>query len=155
MNVKKAAGIVGIILAGILMALGFASATPDKYIRTWGEGAMHEYVGGDAYNFIIEASLRGGEIAGAKTAKAVYFAAAGILFVLSLSFLADDKGKDEIRSDISSAKHEIREVQTAMAQKDKAPAGQQEQQLSSSTVIIEPKEETLPENGDNKTEENE
>ena len=45
---------------------------------------MEEYVGGDAYNFIIEASLRGGEIAGATVSKTVCFAAAGIALVMAL-----------------------------------------------------------------------
>ncbi|MBQ9324590.1 MAG: hypothetical protein IJ246_02345 [Clostridia bacterium] len=60
---------------------------------------MKEYVGGDAYNYIIEAALRGGEIAGAKIIKAVYFAAAGIITILSLSFLTRDDGKGEIQCD--------------------------------------------------------
>lgn len=34
----------------------------------------NEYVGGDAYNFIIEAALRGGQISGAKVTKCVYVA---------------------------------------------------------------------------------
>ena len=55
---------------------------------------MYEYVGGDAYNYIVEASLRGGEISGALTAKAIYFGIAGILLILSLSFLDSDDKKD-------------------------------------------------------------
>ena len=89
---KKTAGAIGIILAIVFLILGFTSTTPDKYIKSYGEGKMYEYVGGDAYNYIIEASLRGGEIAGAKTARAVYFAVAGILFVLSVAFLQSGDG---------------------------------------------------------------
>lgn len=70
---------------------------------------MQEYVGGDAYNFIIEASLRGGEISGALTAKAIYFAAAGILAVLSVSFLKSDDRTDEIRSDIQSVQMDVKD----------------------------------------------
>ena len=95
---KKTAGIAGLILAVVLLILGFTSVSPDKYIRSYGDKKMYEYVGGDAYNYIIEASLRGGEIAGAKAAKAIYFAAAGILFVLSLSFLTMESGKNEKES---------------------------------------------------------
>ena len=145
---KKAAGIVGIILAGILLVLGFISATPDKYIKSYGDDKMYEYVGGDAYNYIIEASLRGGEIAGAKTAKAIYFAAAGILFVLSLSFLTTDEGKDEIRSDICAVKNEIKDAQKAFVQSNEAFTDQQKQQLSSLKTIIELQEKALGNNSD-------
>ena len=145
---KKAAGIVGIILAGILLVLGFISATPDKYIKSYGDDKMYEYVGGDAYNYIIEASLRGGEIAGAKTAKAIYFAAAGILFVLSLSFLTTDEGKDEIRSDIGAVKNEIKDAQKAFVQSNEAFTDQQKQQLSSLKTIIELQEKALGNNSD-------
>ena len=139
---KKVAGIIGIILAAILLVLGFVSTTPDKYIKSYGDGKMYEYVGGDAYNYIIEASLRGGEIAGAKTAKAIYFAAAGILFVLSLSFLATDEGKDEIRSDIGTVQNEIRNAQKALAQSNDTLTNQ----LSSLKSILELQEKAFNDN---------
>ena len=104
---KKTVGIVGFVLAIVFLILGFCSATPDKYIKSYGDGRMHEYVGGDAYNYIIEASLRGGEIAGAKTAKAIYFCAAGILAVLSLSFITADEEKKGIRNAVSSLRHDV------------------------------------------------
>ena len=100
---KKRAGIAGVILALVFLILGFCSNAPDKYIKYYGEGKMYEYVGGDAYNFIIEASLRGGEISGAITAKAIYFGVAGILFIISLSFLgADNKGEDKAHGIVNS-----------------------------------------------------
>ena len=99
-----------IILTVVFLVLGFTSTTPDKYIKSYGNGKMYEYVGGDAYNYIIEASLRGGEIAGAKTARAVYFAAAGILFVLSVSFLKMEEGKEETGDDIGGAGKETMEA---------------------------------------------
>ena len=142
MIMKKVAGIIGIILAAILLILGFLSTTPDKYIKSYGDGKMYEYVGGDAYNYIIEASLRGGEIAGAKTAKAIYFAAAGILFVLSLSFLATDEGKDEIRSDIGTVQNEIRNAQKALAQSNDTLTNQ----LSSLKSILELQEKAFNDN---------
>lgn len=142
MIMKKVAGIIGIILAAILLVLGFVSTTPDKYIKSYGDGKMYEYVGGDAYNYIIEASLRGGEIAGAKTAKAIYFAAAGILFVLSLSFLATDEGKDEIRSDIGTVQNEIRNAQKALAQSNDTLTNQ----LSSLKSILELQEKAFNDN---------
>lgn len=104
---KKAAGITGFILAALFLILGFCTNTPDKYIKSYGEGKMYEYVGGDAYNFIIEASLRGGEIAGAKTAKAIYFGVAGIIAVLSISFITSNEDEKEIQNAISSVRHSM------------------------------------------------
>ena len=100
---KKAAGYLGIILAIVFVILAFATPVPDKYIKSYGTGKMYEYVGGDAYNFIIEASLRGGEIAGAQTSKAIYFGVAAILAVLSCSFLTADS-KAALKTDFTNIK---------------------------------------------------
>ena len=84
---RRFVGIVGLLVAIALLVAGFCIAVPDKYIPSWkdlDEGGMEEYVGGDAYNFIIEAGLRGGEIAGATISKAVCFAASGIALILAL-----------------------------------------------------------------------
>ncbi len=103
---KKAAGVIGIILSVVFLVLAFTTQIPDKHIKSYGNDRMKEYVGGDAYNFIIEASLRGGEIAGAHTTKALYFGISAILGVLSFAFL--DVGSSEtIRSDLSSLRNEV------------------------------------------------
>ena len=57
---KKAAGVVGLILVAVFLVLGFTSTTPDKYIKSYGDDKMYEYVGGDAYNYIIEVNTPGG-----------------------------------------------------------------------------------------------
>ena len=63
---------VGCLVIGIiLLIVGLGVSIPSDHIISYG---MTEYVGGDAYNFIIEASLRGGKIAGAMIAKCVYIA---------------------------------------------------------------------------------
>lgn len=111
---KKVAGVVGLVLVAIFLILGFTSTAPDKYIKSYGDNKMYEYVGGDAYNYIIEASLRGGEIAGAMTAKAIYFGVAGILLVLSIAFLCADEGSVETRSEISNTRNAIKNVETAI-----------------------------------------
>ncbi len=103
---KKAAGISGLVLAVVFMILGFTTAAPDKYIKSYGTGKMTEYVGGDAYNFIIEASLRGGEISGALTAKAVYFATAALLGIVSLSLLEPDQ-TEMIRKALSALEKKL------------------------------------------------
>lgn len=61
---------VAFLVIGIIMiALGMSMSIPSGYISSY---AMTEYVGGDAYNFIIEACIRGGEIAGAQISRCVY-----------------------------------------------------------------------------------
>lgn len=109
---KKKAGITAIILAVFFLIMGFVSAAPGKYIKSYGDGSMYEYVGGDAYNYIIEASLRGGEISGAKTARAIYFGAAGILLVLSVLFLSPDEGKEKIYREVYALHHSLNEMKT-------------------------------------------
>lgn len=87
---KKIAGIVGMVLACLFVLMAVNTAIPDKYISSYGANRMTEYVGGDAYNYIIEASLRGGEIAGAYITRAIYFAVAALLVVISLACFATD-----------------------------------------------------------------
>ena len=45
---------------------------------------LKKYVGGDAYNAIIEASIRGGEISGAKICKTMYISSGIITISLGL-----------------------------------------------------------------------
>lgn len=86
---KKLVSMIGLALAILFALLAYQTEIPDKYISSWGYKAMHEYVGGDAYNYIIEASLRGGEISGAYTQRAIYYAAAAVLGLISLLGLVD------------------------------------------------------------------
>lgn len=68
-----------IILGILFIIFGLALPIPEKHIGTWNTfrgnewtaDKYTEYVGGNAYNIIIEASLRGGIIAGRTTAKAI------------------------------------------------------------------------------------
>ncbi len=48
--------------------------------RTFSFSSIEEYVGGDAYNAMIEASIRGGEIAAAEMSKTV-FICSGVLTI--------------------------------------------------------------------------
>ena len=68
------------IIAGLSLILAsFFVSVPTREIS-----APTRYVGGDAYNFIIEASIRGGEIAGAKTTRALYLVGGIVVFFGSL-----------------------------------------------------------------------
>lgn len=72
---------VGCLIIGIvLFFVGLGTRVPRTYINSY---VMNEYVGGDAYNFIIEASLRGGQIAGACASKAIYIAVGLLIACLS------------------------------------------------------------------------
>ena len=138
---KKAAGIVGIILSVVFLVMGFISNAPDKYIKSYGDNKMYEYVGGDAYNYIIEAALRGGEISSAKTSRAIYFGAAGILLVISLSFLTTDEDKERISNQLSNIRDEVKDIQKAVHQDRESSVSQQQEQtepLKSSTEQNEP-----------------
>lgn len=101
-NAKKVA-VLGIVLSLILIIVGLAIRIPKKEISFFhaDDNGYTEYVGGDAYNFIIEASLRGGEIAGCKAEKAIFISSGCILLVFSLFKL------DKAKSDISKIKTEI------------------------------------------------
>lgn len=81
----KNIAIIGIILSAVLILAGLIIETPDKKIGySYSKNGYEEYVGGDAYNYIIEASLRGGEIAGAKAQKAIFISAGSVLLIISL-----------------------------------------------------------------------
>ena len=79
---KKTVYVIGLVLAGIFLLLGIVSAPPSASIDYY--GGYKTYVGGDAYNYIIEATFRAGKIAGAVASRAVYLSAAGLLLFASL-----------------------------------------------------------------------
>lgn len=82
--VSKASGYV---LSLVFLILGISAYVPSKTIPMgYYHSGYTEYVGGDAYNIMIEASLRAGEISGGEAKKAVFYAASGILFFLTLAF---------------------------------------------------------------------
>ena len=100
---RKTVAIIGILIASLLLCLGVFTKVPQKEISFYnfdGNG-YEEYVGGDAYNIQIEASLRGGEIAGAKAARSTYFSGAALALILSLSLLAKEPKNKDTRKNIN------------------------------------------------------
>lgn len=91
---KNISSIIGIVIALILFIAGMATEVPSRSIGY----DYREYVGGDAYNFIIEASIRGGEIAGAETRKAVMVSASAIIFVISILGIKSEKKANGIQT---------------------------------------------------------
>ena len=90
---KKGGAVAAIVLGVILIVLGIVIRIPSKELTTYklleGEySVIDEYVGGDAYNYIIGASLVAGNIAAAKISKAI-FIAVGVL-VMCIGLIANN-----------------------------------------------------------------
>ena len=81
MEQKKtdAIAVVLVIVGAILLYAGLTYDIPSREFSFY---SIKEYVGGDAYNGIIEASIRGGEIAGATITKAIYTCSGIIVMAL-------------------------------------------------------------------------
>ncbi len=80
---------------GLLLSIGFFVMANEAKIpsRSLHVGIFEEYVGGDAYNYIMEANLISGEIAAARITQAIYYSTSGILFLLSLGMMVSWQGK--------------------------------------------------------------
>lgn len=81
--------ILGIISAIAVIIVGIFLPVPEKRISpySFSDEGYYEYVGGDAYNIQIEASLRGGIIAGRTVAKAVLISVGTLqLFIVLISY---------------------------------------------------------------------
>jgi hypothetical protein len=76
---------IGIIAGIILIIISLTIEIPSRRFSFY---EVEKYVGGDAYNAVIEASIRGGEIAGASASKAIYRVGGIIILVFSLIFCA-------------------------------------------------------------------
>lgn len=134
----RTAANLGILISIIFLCLGFFSSAPSKEIDYYnydGNG-YKEYVGGDAYNIQIEASLRGGIIAGKVTARAVYFSAAGLTFVISLMGLA--KSNNESEQNTKTNTPENKNSDDNISQKEDAEYEHNEEK-ESETVLLEEK----------------
>ncbi len=71
-----------LILIGIILLInGFRMDIPSREFTFYN---LKEYVGGDAYNAMIEASIRGGEISGVMTTRAIYICSGIITISLGL-----------------------------------------------------------------------
>lgn len=74
----------------------------DYYLFDKTYSAIDEYVGGDAYNFIIGASLVAGRMSGAMVSRSVYIAGGLICICIGVMMMAKDKETD-IRQTASAA----------------------------------------------------
>ena len=116
---RKTNSTIIILIGTVLFFIGLFTKVPSKELTTHSalsnnHSVIEEYVGGDAYNYIIGASLIGGEISGAKTQKAV-FISIGLLILsiglLSLSRNSNNKLNEPNETAIpSSLKDDIYEI---------------------------------------------
>lgn len=92
----KKAMLILIMAGSILTILGVTHEVPEKRFYF---SNITEYVGGDAYNAMIEASLRGGEIAGEKVVKALYICSGIITISIGVVGYAMFEEKKEVSVD--------------------------------------------------------
>lgn len=90
----KASQVLGIILAAALIIFSAVYPVPEKYVNvsssryaydySWSENKGAEYLGGDAYNYQVEASLKAGYMSGVLAMKSITFVGGLLLFFLTL-----------------------------------------------------------------------
>lgn len=96
---KKKASVLVCVIGLVLLLIGVFMPVPGKLLTTYDSldgkssdysdekyNAIEEYVGGDAYNYIVGAALEGGEIAGVRSQKAIFIT--GGLIIISLGVLS-------------------------------------------------------------------
>lgn len=101
---KKRISIIITLVGIILFIIGFFIKVPNKELTTYSflsddRSVIEEYVGGDAYNYIIGASLIGGEISGAKTQKAIFISIGLLIASVGLLSLSYSRNNDSIEDD--------------------------------------------------------
>ena len=91
----KAVRFVGIVIAVAMIIFGLVYALPEKEVQVsgyrdkgWAYEYGIEYVGGDAYNYQIESSLKAGYYTGVVTMKSICVVGGILLLFLSLYSLA-------------------------------------------------------------------
>lgn len=97
--------VFSIIISMAMFGTGLFFPMPEKelevssysYSTNWGKSGI-EYVGGDAYNYQMEASLTAGWVSGVMAFKGILIASGLILFALTIMLEAKS---DEIKSQAS------------------------------------------------------
>jgi len=86
--------VLGILIAISLILFGILYPVPEKYVDVksgrnayyseWSDNYGAEYLGGDAYNYQVEASLKAGYFSGTMTLKSLTFVSGILLFFMSI-----------------------------------------------------------------------
>lgn len=103
-------GLIPLIAGIVLLVCGLSTQTPGMALTTYKSlngastsgyamdnrySSIDEYVGGDAYNFIIGASLISGQVSGAMTQKAIYVTGGVMLICAGLMFMLSGLKKEK------------------------------------------------------------
>lgn len=117
---RRTASILVIAIGVAFVAIGLLIAVPGDHLTTYrslageaGYSYIEEYVGGDAYNYIIGASLVAGHIAGTLTMKAVFVVGGALASCIGLLCLASthraEKQTAQHAEDTESPAHTTKE----------------------------------------------
>lgn len=87
---SKSVAFISLIFSLIFLITAIVLQVPSHTMSFYGINAPEEYVGGDAYNFIIEAAIRGGEISGIMSSKTICFAVSALFILLFFIFYPFD-----------------------------------------------------------------
>lgn len=96
-SIKTIIAIIVVIAGLALLIAGIKYEIPN---RKFSFRTLEEYVGGDAYNAMIEASIRGGEIASAKTSKTIYICSGTITMAIGFLISATGTAKKNENTEI-------------------------------------------------------
>lgn len=90
----KGSQVLGILVAVALIIFSAVYPVPEKYVYvsssskaydySWSENKGAEYLGGDAYNYQVEASLKAGYLTGVLAMKTIAFVGGLLLFFMTL-----------------------------------------------------------------------
>lgn len=105
---------ISIAIAIILFCVGLFFPIPDKELSVgwsndtgWGKAGT-EYVGGDAYNYQMEASLTAGWVSGVMAFKGIMIASGAILF--SITLMLNDKNNNPVIKKIENTNNDLPEI---------------------------------------------
>lgn len=109
----------GIIVSVMLVAFSVLYPVPEKhmhvsssysaYDNTWADNEGAEYIGGDAYNYEIEASLKAGYVSGVLAMKCITFVGGMLLYFLTLFSSAKSEQMEAQASLLADLKENERE----------------------------------------------
>ena len=90
----KGTHVLGLLVAIALVVFGIYYPVPEKrvsvsssykaYDYTWNDNEGAQYLGGDAYNYEVEASLKAGYMSGVLAMKSITFVSGIMLFFITL-----------------------------------------------------------------------
>lgn len=102
---KKTISVIMMVIGSALFIVGLFTKIPNKKLSTWfyeedTHSVVEEYVGGDAYNYIIGASLVGRRNCRRKAQKAIFISIGSLIFSLGLLALPlQEENADKTKKD--------------------------------------------------------